>query len=52
MGLIILLLIVLLDFSVIWEIVHTQRTGIKKTFYILMVILLPVIGVTVYYAVR
>lgn len=52
MGLTVLILVVLLDVTVIWHILHSLDSLLKKWIYSLIVIIFPIIGVPVYYLLR
>ncbi|MGL4227925.1 MAG: hypothetical protein ACRC13_03230 [Tannerellaceae bacterium] len=45
----IIICIILLDLAVIWNICRLDLTSAERTKYILIVLLLPIIGVTLFY---
>lgn len=51
-GLIIILLVLLLDIVVIWSVVHSTLPEKYKLLYILIILLIPVLGVTIYYLIK
>lgn len=51
-ALIVMLLILFLDVAVIWSIVRSKKAQEYKVLYSLIVLLLPVIGVSIYYLIR
>ena len=48
----IIILIFLLDVAVLYEIVRSKYTQGYKIFYALIVLLLPIVGVSIYYLMR
>lgn len=51
-GLTIILLVLLLDIAVIWSVVRSALPQKYKLLYILIILLIPVLGVTIYYLIR
>lgn len=49
MGLFVFILIILLDFTVIYHIRKTNASKFRKVLNSLVIIFLPIVGVTVYY---
>lgn len=47
-----IILIFLLDIAVLYNIVHSKRTKKSKVIYSLIVLLLPILGVSIYYLIR
>lgn len=47
-----IILIFLLDIAVLYNIVHSKRTKESKVIYSLIVLLLPILGVSIYYLIR
>lgn len=52
MGITFILLIILLDIAVLWDIVHSKNSQGNKIFYSLIVMLFPIIGISIYYIIR
>ena len=48
----VIILVLLLDIAVLYEIVRSKYTGGYKNFYALIVLLLPIVGVSIYYLIR
>lgn len=48
----IIILIFLLDISVLYDIIRSKRSQGNKVIYSLIIVLLPIIGVSIYYLVR
>lgn len=48
----VIVLVLLLDIAVLYDIVHSKRTQSNKVLYSLIILLLPVIGVSIYYLIR
>lgn len=48
----VIILVFLLDVAVLYEIVRSKCTEGYKIFYALIVLLLPIIGVSIYYLIR
>jgi len=48
----IIILVFLLDIAVLYDIVRSKRTQSNKVLYALIVLLLPIIGVSIYYFIR
>lgn len=48
----VIILVLLLDIAVLYEIVRSKYTGGYKIFYALIVLLLPIVGVSIYYLIR
>lgn len=47
-----IILVLLLDIAVLYEIVRSKYTEGYKIFYALIVLLLPIVGVSIYYLMR
>lgn len=52
MGLIIICLIFMLDILVVWQIIRSALPSSRMFLYLTIVLLLPVIGVTLYYLIE
>ena len=48
-GLTVILLVLLLDIAVIWSVIHSVRQQKYKLLYILIILLIPILGVAIYY---
>lgn len=48
----VIILVILLDIAVLYEIVRSKSTEGYKIFYALIVLLLPIVGVSIYYLIR
>lgn len=48
----VIILVFILDIAVLYEIVRSKYTEGYKIFYALIVLLLPIIGVSIYYLIR
>lgn len=48
----VIILVFLLDIAVLYEIVRSKYNEGYKIFYTLIVLLLPIIGVSIYYSIR
>ncbi len=48
----IMLLVLFLDMAVIWSVVHSARQQKYKLLYILIILLIPILGVTIYYLIK
>lgn len=48
----IIILIFLLDIAVLYDIIRSKRSQGNKVIYSLIIVLLPIIGVSIYYLVR
>ena len=51
-NLLFIILIFLLDIAVLYSIVRTKSTQGNKILYALIVLLLPIIGISIYYLIR
>ena len=51
-SLLLIILIFLLDIAVLYSIVRTKSTQGSRILYVLIVLLLPVIGISIYYLIR
>ncbi|GEM_PF-1886378 len=49
MGLFVLILAFLLDVAVIWQLIHSSIPVSRLTVYLLVVLLIPIVGVSIYY---
>ena len=48
----VIILVFLMDIAVLYEIVHSRYTEGYKIFYALIILLLPIVGVSIYYLIR
>lgn len=48
----VIILVILLDIAVLYEIVCSKYTEGCKMFYVMIVLLLPIVGVSIYYLIR
>lgn len=48
----VIILIFLLDVALLYEIIRSKYTKVYKIFYALIVLLLPIVGVSIYYLMR
>ena len=51
-GLTMMLLVLFLDMAVIWSVVHSARQQKYKLLYILIILLIPILGVAIYYLIK
>ena len=51
-GLTVILLVLLLDIAVIWSVIHSVRQQKYKLLYILIILLIPILGVAIYYLIK
>lgn len=51
-GLAVLILVILLDIAVLWNVVHTKDAPKIKLLYTLIIIIFPIIGISIYYIIR
>lgn len=51
-SILLIILILLLDIAVLYSIVRTKSTQGNKILYALIVLLLPIIGISIYYLIR
>ncbi|KAB3851675.1 hypothetical protein GAS36_21595 [Phocaeicola vulgatus] len=48
----VIILVFLMDIAVLYEIVRSRYTEGYKIFYALIILLLPIVGVSIYYLIR
>ena len=51
-GLTVIVLVLLLDIAVIWSVIHSVRQQKYKLLYILIILLIPILGVAIYYLIK
>ena len=51
-GLTMMLLVLLLGIAVIWSVIHSVRQQKYKLLYILIILLIPILGVAIYYLIK
>ena len=47
-----LTIMLLLDIAVIWSVIHSVRQQKYKLLYILIILLIPILGVAIYYLIK